>query len=213
MVRIVCQPQQYIYRKYSSINVKLCPLTTLRCIPAHSFHFLFCHGFEERGAKRAGVLASGLLTASSMILHMARMAANLAEHVTIYCHGNEELTAKFEKDLETKDVTVEPRKVTAVEKSGDGLRVYFEDGGFAEERFLANAPSIRLNGSFHEQLGLGVEPIGFIKAEPPFNETAIPGVFVAGDCGTMLKAVPQAIAMGSLAAGGLVAQLASAGRF
>lgn len=74
-------------------------------------------------------------------------------------------------------------------------------------------PNCKLNGSFHEQLGLQVDPMVFIKSNPPFNETDVAGVFVAGDCATMLKAAPQAIAMGTFASGGLVAQLAAMGKF
>lgn len=35
----------------------------------------------------------------------------------------------------------------------------------------------------------------------------MPGVFAVGDCATPLKAVTQAVAMGSFGAGGLVGQL------
>lgn len=71
-----------------------------------------------------------------MVLHMARMATNLAEHVTIYCHGNAELEATLKKTLEGKGVTVEGRKLTAVESFGEGLKVHLEDGACTEERFL-----------------------------------------------------------------------------
>lgn len=180
------------------------------------FHCLFCHGYEERGAKSAGVLAAGFLTAPPMVLHMARMATNLAEEVTIYCHGNQDLTAQFQKELEGKGVPVDGRKIVSVERCGDNgesVKLHFEDGSTKQERFLVNVPNSKLNGTFHEQLGLETDPMAFIKSKPPFNETDVPGVFVAGDCGTMFKAVPQAISGGMFASGGLVAQLAAMGRF
>ena len=40
-----------------------------------------------------------------------------------------------------------------------------------------------------------------------FFETTVPGVFAVGDCATPLKAVTQAVAMGSFGAGGLASQL------
>ncbi|MCJ1247518.1 hypothetical protein MMC30_004732 [Trapelia coarctata] len=176
------------------------------------FHCLFCHGFEERGAASAGVLAVGFITQPPLILHMARMASPLAEHVTVYSHGNEELTAQVQKEFEGKPLTVEPRKITALERKGEHVTVYFEDGDSREEAFLVSVPPAKINGPFHEQLGLDVEPMGFIKTTPPFNETSLPGVFAVGDCGTMMKAVPQAIAMGSFGAAGLVAQLGAMGK-
>jgi thioredoxin reductase len=53
--------------------------------------------------------------------------------------------------------------------------------------------------------------MGFIKTTPPFNETNVPGCFAIGDCGSLMKSVPQALATGSFAAGGLVAQLGAEG--
>lgn len=166
-----------------------------------------------------------------MILHMARMASPLAKKVTVYCHGNEELTAQVHKEFEGKPLTIEPRKITALEKQGERVTVQFEDGESREEGFLVSiiivniwgmtadnetsqvsVPPVQINGPFHEQLGLDVDPMGFIKTNPPFNETSVPGVFAVGDCGSMMKAAPQAIAMGSFGAAGLVAQLGAMGK-
>lgn len=58
-----------------------------------------------------------------------------------------------------------------------------------------------------EQLGLEITEQGFIKTSPPFYGTNVPGVFAIGDCATPFKAVPQAIAMGTFAAGGIAGQL------
>ena len=69
-------------------------------------------------------------------------------------------------------------------------------------------PPTKNNGPFVEQLGIELEPMGHIKVTPPFNETSVPGVFAVGDCATMMKAAPQAIAMGSFGAAGVVAQVA-----
>jgi len=176
------------------------------------FHCLFCHGFEQRGAASAGILALGYIGNPTMILNMARMAAPLAAKVTVYCHGNAELTAEAEKEFKGKPLTIEPRKIVAMERNGDCIRLCFEDGASSDEGFLVSVPPGKINGSFHEQLGLDMDPMGFIKTNPPFNETSVPGVFAVGDCGTMMKAVTQAIAMGSFAAGGVVMQLGAAGK-
>lgn len=75
-----------------------------------------------------------------------------------------------------------------------------------------SVPPVKLNGSFHDQLGLEVDPMGFIKVNAPFNEASVPGVFAVGDCGTMIKSVPQAMAMGAFGAAGMVAQLGAMGK-
>lgn len=68
-------------------------------------------------------------------------------------------------------------------------------------------PKTQLNGPFVEQLSLEMTETGVIKTKPPFHETSVGGVFAVGDCGSPLPAVVNAVAMGALAAGGLVGQL------
>ncbi|KAL4765814.1 NAD(P)/FAD-dependent oxidoreductase [Aspergillus foveolatus] len=175
------------------------------------FHCLFCHGFEERGAESAGVLGGGFISEPAMILHMARMASPLAKKVTVYCDGNEELAAQLHKEFEGKPLTIEPRKITAFGKRGESITVQFDSSQSRQESFQVSVPRVRINGPFHEQLGLDVDPMGFIKTNPPFNETNVPGCFAVGDCGSLMKSVPQALATGSFGAAGLVAQLGAEG--
>ncbi|KAI1872745.1 uncharacterized protein JN550_003619 [Neoarthrinium moseri] len=177
------------------------------------FHCLFCHGFEERGAKSAGILADGFITQPDMILHVGRMILPIAENVTVYCHGNKEMLALVQKEFEGKDLMIEPRKITALERNGEHVTVRFEDGETRQEAFMAAMPPVKLNESFHEQLGLELDPMGHIKTHGPFSESSVPGVFAVGDCATFMRAVPQASAMGAFAAGGVVAQLGARGKF
>lgn len=46
-----------------------------------------------------------------------------------------------------------------------------------------------------------------MKITPPWYESSVPGIFAVGDCATPLKAVTQAVAMGTFGATGLVMQL------
>ncbi|KAK4184514.1 hypothetical protein QBC35DRAFT_477191 [Podospora australis] len=177
------------------------------------FHCLFCHGYEERGVASAGVMAAGMLQAPPMVLHTARMASRLAQKITIYTHGNEAYTAALQKEFEGKPLTIDARKIVSMEKTGENhLKMEFDDGEVVEHGFLVAVPDVKINGNFHEQLGLDIDPGAFIKVNPPFYETSVPGVFAVGDCATMVKAVPQAIAMGTFGAAGLVAQLGAMGK-
>jgi gliotoxin/aspirochlorine biosynthesis thioredoxin reductase len=182
------------------------------------FHCLFCHGYEERGAPSAGVLATDDSAPSHMALHLARFANRLASKITIYTNGNEAVTKGVQELLSkekpnskaAKNIVVESRKIAKFVKGTQKveIEVVLEDGTKKVERFLAHKPKGQLNGDWVNQLGLETTEQGDIKVSPPFNETSVSGVFAAGDCGTVMKAVPLAIGMGSTIVAGLAMQLA-----
>ncbi|KAK0117786.1 hypothetical protein ONS95_012112 [Cadophora gregata] len=181
------------------------------------FHCLFCHGYEERGSKSAGVLAIDDCAPAGAALHMARYANRLAEKVTIYTNGNESVTKDIEKALSQckpesktrKNVTVDSRSILKMVKGAKGgeVEVHLEGGEKTLQGFLAHKPKGKVNGPFVEQLGLELTPQGDIKTSLPFNETSVHGVFAGGDSATPLKAVTVALSAGGFLAAGVAAQL------
>lgn len=147
---------------------------------------------------------------------MSRQARRLTKEVTLYTHGNLELATKLKELLEKdKDalngrIHVDDRKIAKFERGTahkSQVVITFEDNDVVEEGFLAHQPLSKARGPFAEQLGLELTPTGDIQTTQPFGETTVPGVFAIGDCATQLKAVSQAVAMGTMAAGGLSFQL------
>lgn len=179
---------------------------------------LFCDGYEDRQvSSSSGVLAVGPHSAiPPMALHLSRQARRLTEKVTLYTDGNADLAAqlqellKQDKDAINGRIHVVDRKIAKLER-GTGhkseILVTFEDGETVKEGFIAHQPLSQATGPFAQQLGLTLTPTGDIQTTPPFGETTLSGVFAVGDCATQLKAVSQAVAMGTMAAGGLVFQL------
>ena len=77
-----------------------------------------------------------------MLLHVARMAAPLAERLTIYSHGDNELTTQLKDEFAEKPLTIESRKIISVERKGDNkVIVQLEDGESKEEGFLVSLSS------------------------------------------------------------------------
>ncbi|KAF6816603.1 thioredoxin reductase-like protein 1 [Colletotrichum musicola] len=179
---------------------------------------LFCDGYEARGlSPSSGVLCVGPHSGIPPIaLHLSRQARRLTDKVTLYTNGNADLAGKLEellkqdKDAISGRIHVVDRKIAKFER-GTGHKsqvvIHFEDGDTVEEGFIAHQPLSQAKGPFAQQLGLELTPTGDIATTPPFGETTVPGVFAVGDCATQLKAVAQAVAMGTMAAGGLVFQL------
>jgi hypothetical protein len=117
----------------------------------HSFHCLFCHGFEEAGGSSAGVIASGLITDPRMVLHMAGMAAPLAKELVVYADGDSSIAKQMTAATEGKRVTVEPRKIAAIERKHSDhteVIVHFEDGNTREETFMVRSHTEQPQRSF-----------------------------------------------------------------
>ncbi|MCJ1348977.1 hypothetical protein MMC31_007210 [Peltigera leucophlebia] len=173
------------------------------------FHCLFCHGFEVRDSASAGVLAVGGVASVEIALHLGRMANRIVPIVTIYTDGAEELNEQIILALNGSDIKVDKRRITRLEPGSEQSRVkvHLEDGSIIHEGFLVHKPKTELNGPFAQQLSLELTDQGDIKTTQPFYESSVPGVFAAGDCATPLKAITQALAMGSFGAAGLAGQL------
>ncbi|KAL4969537.1 thioredoxin reductase gliT [Aspergillus stella-maris] len=175
------------------------------------YHCLFCDGYEERGQETVGVLGVGPIANVQRAVHLARMAHQLSESVTIYTNGNITLVEEIKMAVENASwLKVDARPISRFEKGevGKTVNVHFQDKSAAkQEGFLVYNPKTEINGSFATQLALNMTEGGDIQTTQPFYETSVQGVFAVGDCATPLKAVTPAVSMGSLTAGGLVAQL------
>lgn len=168
-----------------------------------SFHCLFCHGFEDRGAASSGILAIPLSSASVVLItHVAENAAQLSKSVTMYTHGNEELAVQL--DPFTNDIfKVERRPIKRLlgESGNTSVTVEFEDGSKKEESFLVHNPQTTTHGPFVDQLGLSTTPTGdLVVGDGPMVQTSVRGVFAAGDCMTMYKIMNGALLSGCNAA-------------
>lgn len=111
----------------------------------HSFHCLFCHGYEERGAKSAGVLATGFLTNPAFSAPVTRMAGRLAEVVNVYTNGNESLASELRPLLKnTKKFHIINDKISSLAKDPEvgaehtDILVSLEGGAVKKEGFMVS---------------------------------------------------------------------------
>lgn len=110
------------------------------------YHCLFCDGYEERGQETAGVLALGPVSNPPRALHLARMARQLSESVTVYTDGNEQLANEIQQAAEassgvTSWLKFDARPITRFE-TGDVARtviVHFRESDESKtEGFLVS---------------------------------------------------------------------------
>ncbi|KAK8112572.1 FAD/NAD(P)-binding domain-containing protein [Apiospora sp. TS-2023a] len=178
------------------------------------FHCLFCHGYEDRGGASSGILAVGPV-GGALAAHMAMNAAQLTDKVTLYTDGDDAVTADVTAataGLLPSKFSVEPRKIYQLKSNDadDSVTVEFADGNIKVEKFLVHNPETVAQGPFAAQLGLEMTPAGDIKADYPFWQTSVPGVYAVGDCSTPYKVTPSSITSGCNAAVAVCAELQAA---
>jgi len=174
------------------------------------YHCLFCHGYEERGAEKAGILAVEDMADLMHSTAVGCMAQRLAKSVTVLTHGNTTLTSEIQSACDSKGLKVDSRKIARfhrVSKDSADVEVEFEDGSKERYGFVAHKPRSKLNGPWAEQLGVALTPGADLQVNPPFNETTVPGVFAAGDCASPFKVVASSMSMGLFAANGAAMQV------
>jgi thioredoxin reductase len=178
------------------------------------FHCLFCHGFEERNSKKAGLLTSGHLANPVFATAISGMAQRLAEDVTLYTNGNETLKAELETAFAATilHVRIDSRKIVRIQQldmeTGERLAVYFDNGEQELLGFMAYIPNFEVNvaKAWRDELGIELNEVGDLKLDR-MGKTTCPGVFAAGDHSGMMKAVSHALFSGNVAAAGVVHEL------
>lgn len=108
--------------------------------------------------------------------------------------------------------TTDTRKISRVEMhtadaQSSAIDISFEDGSKVTEGFLAHSPLTAAKGPWAEQVGLALTQMGDYEAKPPFFETSVKGIYVAGDCMTPFKVAANAIANGSTVGAGIAIRL------
>ncbi|CAJ2504441.1 Uu.00g118350.m01.CDS01 [Anthostomella pinea] len=176
------------------------------------YHCLFCHGYEQRGAESAGILAVDLIASAQKARQMARMASSLVRSVTIYTNANKGLAEQIAAALQGfEHYCVDDRaisKLSLTAGSDQSVKISFKDGSEEKrEAFLVHSPITRAKGPFAQQLGLELTPTGDYAVLPPFNATSVNGVYAVGDCMTMFKVATNAVASGSMTGAGVSGKL------
>ncbi len=164
------------------------------------YHCPYCHGWEVRDRPLA-VLAKAE--------HLARQTAlvrNWSRDLVALTDGADGLDGETRSRLAALDVPVKEERISHLEGDAEaGLRrIVFEDGSGIEREGLFYAPPQRQRSDLAESLGCETEEMGLlsavVKGDPMTRETSVPGVYVAGDAGTVLQGAIMAAASGASAA-------------
>ncbi|MGE0027743.1 MAG: NAD(P)/FAD-dependent oxidoreductase [Thermoleophilia bacterium] len=168
-------------------------------------HCPYCHGWEVRD-QAIGVLAGG-----PMSVHQALLFSGLSDDVAFFAGG----TTPSDEDagrLAARGIRVEEGEVAALEVAGDRLTgVRMADGRVVARDALAIAPRMVARADVLAAVGLQAEPhpsgVGDRIPSEMAGQTAVPGVWVAGNVTDMTAQVGAAAAQGALAGAHINADL------
>lgn len=158
-------------------------------------HCPYCHGWEVRDS-RIGILAT-----SPMAIHKAFLFKQWSPHVMLFS-GDQQLSEEDQVKLRALDIPVIDGDIDSLEITDDTLTgVRLGDGQvIAVDAAVVATPMVARTELF---AGIGLEPTArsagaFIETEA-FGQTAVPGVWVAGNATDIGAQVSGAAAAGALA--------------
>jgi thioredoxin reductase/SAM-dependent methyltransferase len=176
-------------------------------------HCPYCHGWEVRDTT-IGVIATG-----PMAVHQAMLFRQLSDSVTLFVHAGDGPTANEAERLHARGIRVVPGPVTEVVVARDqpggrvsGVRVGHET--FPVDNVVVG-PRMTVHSPVLESLGL--EPvahpmggaIGMTYEASPTGQTAVAGVWAAGNVVDISASVVNAVGAGYLAGAMINADLAN----
>ena len=172
-------------------------------------HCPYCHGWEVRDQVIA-VLASG-----PGAVHQALLFRQLSEHVTVLLNTAPELGGEVREQLHARGIPVVEGEVATLEVTGDRLTgVRLRSGQVVpcqavvvQPRFTARAGVLSSLGLEPTDMEMGGQVVGSYVPAGPAGDTAVPGVWVAGNVTDLKAQVISSAAAGLNAAAAINADL------
>ena len=165
------------------------------------YHCPYCHGWEMRDRPLA-VLSTG-----EGVAQQAALIRNWSRDLILLTDGLPMLEDGTREKLDALGIPILETPISRLEgdrTAGILRRILFEDGSEVSREGLFYTPPQRQRSDLAEALGCefeAKEPLPtLVKNDPTTKETTVPGVYVAGDAGTMIQAAIVAAAAGAVAA-------------
>ncbi|MBX9850236.1 MAG: NAD(P)/FAD-dependent oxidoreductase [Cytophagaceae bacterium] len=158
------------------------------------FHCPYCDGFEVR-VKPLAVYGHG-----KSGVGLALTLTNWSDDVVLCTNGKIPVTPEEQELLQLKDIKVIDKKIDRLEGDAGMLkRIVFNDGSFLERSALFFTTDQYQRSNIAAQLGCQFTDKGIVKAGK-FQNSTVPGVYVAGDAARDMQLVIMAAADGAKAA-------------
>jgi len=170
------------------------PLTNIEQFWGRSaFHCPYCDGWEVRDQPLA-VQGNG-----QSALHRAKLLLNLTDDLVICTDGRASFSEEEWHFLHTRQVRVIETPLTGITGEGEQLHtLHFADGSTLARHALFINLSTGQHADLVTTLGCDLNEMGFVKVDAQ-GRTNVPGVYVAGDMSSPMRAVIFAASQGAAA--------------
>lgn len=168
------------------------------------FQCPYCHGYEVKDL-RWGYL--GRAADASHFVPFALMARGWTRDVVAFTGGAFEVPEEGRAQLEAAGVRIETAAVARIVASGDRLEGVALRGGTVVSCDVIFAHPPQRHVELVHQLGVALDPDGYVSVDLMTGATSVPGIYAAGDLTTRMQAAIIAAAAGTRAAAMINAEL------
>jgi len=156
-------------------------------------HCPYCHGYEVRQSA-LGVFANG-----DMGFEMSKLISHWSSTLTLFTNGAATLTEAQRKDLDRHGIPIVEKEISELtHEKGYIKQLVFKDGSTQVlDALFAKIPNVQ-HSDMAIQLNCALTDAGYVSVDS-FQKTTVKGIYAAGDCTTMFRALSAAVASGGLA--------------
>ena len=160
------------------------------CWGVSVLHCPYCHGYEVKD-QVTGIIAHG-----ESGFEMCRLISHWTKRLTLFANGKSSLTKEEQQQLDSRGIEVNEKEIVAFEhENGDIRHIVFSDGSATPLSTVYARIGVDQHCAIPRQLGCALTEHDFIQVDES-QQTSVKGVFAAGDCTTMMRAIAVAIADG-----------------
>lgn len=155
-------------------------------------HCPYCHGYEIKN-KKTGIIANG-----ERAFHLAPLARNLTDDLSIITEGKSEFNPEQKLKLEENNIKTLEKEIIEIEhEKGYMKNVIFSDN--TKERFQATYAALpfKQHSDIPELLRCELNEQGYLQVDM-MNKTTVDGVFACGDNCSRMRSVANSVASGNM---------------
>jgi thioredoxin reductase len=154
-------------------------------------HCPYCHGYEVRNEK-TGILGNG-----EYGFEFSKLISNWTKDLTLFTNGASILTTEQTEKLENHRIKIVEKEIEKLEHINGYLQnIIFKDGATSSVKAIYTRSLFEQHCPIPEILGCELTEEGYIKIDA-FQKTTVNGIFACGDNATRMRAVANAVAMGT----------------